>query len=74
MYMQGVLEKVASFLMQLMGGLHGPVVVASLLFQLFVRVLAALSVEPLVAEEESGKPGPVVVVVLLVMQLMWQLR
>ena len=68
--MQGVLEKVASIL----GQLCGPVVVASLLFQLFVRVLAALSVEPLVTEEESGKLGSVVVVVLLATQLMWQLR
>ena len=74
MYMQRVLVKVVTILMQSTGQLRGPVIVVFFLFQLFVMVFAAFSVEPLVTEEESVKLGPVVGVVLLTTQLTQQLR
>ena len=47
-----------------MGQLHWPSVVAFLLSQLFVMVLAALSPEPMALADDSVEVGPVTKVVL----------
>ena len=72
--MQGVLDKAASFLMQSMGQLHGPVIVVFLLFQHFVEVSATSVGGWMVVVMYSEKLGLLAVLVLSVMWLMWQLR